>query len=126
MPRIAQEHFYNKLKEKLLATNLLSSNLIVKASYLKQQEGDNYIKKVNTIKSYLLDKIKQGDGVAYAIYYSAHSKELEHVSRLNDFPSMRDFLLSHEVHNPDNNPYFDPKVLYYAVVLGSLEESEAL
>jgi hypothetical protein len=122
MHETAQEHFYNKLKEKLLATDLLSSSLIVKASYLKQQDEANYIRKVDTIKQYLFDKMKEGDGIAYAIYHAAHAEELAHISELNNFHNIRDFLSNHEIHYPDDNPYFDPKVVYYAEVLGLHDE----
>lgn len=119
MPKTAQEHFYNKLKDKLLATDLFSSSLIVKASYLKQQDGANYVKKVDTVKQCLLNKMREGDGIAYAIYHAAHSEELEHIKELHDLHAVRDFLLSHEIHSPNDNPYFDPRVVYYAEVLGS-------
>lgn len=119
----AKEHFYNKLKESLLQIDYYSSDLSEKAKYLKQQEEKTFVKKVEGIRDYLLEKMKVGDGIAYALYRVVHEDELSKISELNDFSKIKDFILAHlDLKSPTNDSYFDPKVVYFAEVLGTHSE----
>jgi hypothetical protein len=119
----AKEHVYNKLREKLLEANYFSSNLIEKAKTLKQMDEKKLTKQIDEIGDYLLQKMKGGDGVAYSLYYVFHEDVLKNIDELNDFSKVKSYLQDHaDLQNPNNEPYFDPKVVYFAEILGTHDE----
>ena len=64
--------------------------------------------------------MKEGDGIAYALYRAAHQDELSKIGELNDFSKIKTYLLSHkDLKSPTNDSFFDPKVVYFAEVLGA-------
>ena len=116
------EKIYNKLKADLLDAGYLNNNLIIGAKFLKN-EDEKYLEKVNAIQDYLFQKIKEGDGVAYALKYVAEEDVLSKVSDLHDFDKIANYLLTHTDLQSDNNDFFDPKIVYFAEVLGEIHES---
>lgn len=118
-----KERYYQKLKDQLLKINILSSNLMENAKYLKQQNETKYLRQITVIQDYLLTKMKEGDYVAYSLYRIAHEDECSHITELNDTTKIRDFLHTHtDLVNQSDNPFFDPKVIYFAEILGSHSE----
>jgi hypothetical protein len=114
-----KEHVYDKMKSELLATNYFSSSFIEKAQGLKQQDEVAYLKKVDAIQDYLLNRINSGDMVAYALFYVAHEDKLSSLSELHDFKKVLGYLSQHGSSDVDNvGPYFDPEVKYYSDCLG--------
>lgn len=118
------EKFYTKLKDELLSASYFSSNLIQKARAAK--EGDKkYVDKVDAIQDYLLQKMKEGDGVAYALLYAAHEDKLSKIDELHSFDKISKYLSTHtDVQSISDNSFFDPKVVYFAEVLGGASETE--
>ena len=117
------EHYYNKLREELLASNYFSSSFIAKARSLKQQDEEKYLKKIHEIEDYLFDRMKDGDMIAYALFRAAHEEKIARIQELNDFNRMKSYLQTHRDSDSHNNdPYFDPKVTYFAEILGSHDE----
>jgi hypothetical protein len=115
----AKEHVYSKLREKLLEANYFSSSLIEKAKTLKQVDEIKFIKQVDEIKDFLLQKMKEGDGVAYSLYYVSHEDVLKKIDELSNFSKVKSYLQDHtDLQSPNDEPYFDPKVVYFAEVLG--------
>ncbi len=120
-----EERYYQKLKDKLLKINILSSSLLQNAQYLKQSDEKLYLKQITLLQDYLLTKMKEGDYVAYALYRTAHEDELKHINELNDTDKIREFLHTHtDLVNRSNNSFFDSKVIYYAEVLGAQDHLE--
>jgi len=118
-----EEHLYQKLRVQLFQANYFSSNLVEKAKNLKHQDPESYLEKIESIKGYLLSKMKERDNVAYSLYRVAHEEELSQIDELNNFDKIKTFLQTHtSLPNLSNNPFFDPKVVYFAEVLGSHEE----
>jgi len=64
--------------------------------------------------------MKNGDGVAYSLYRVAHEDEIAKIEELNNFSKIKIYLQSHtDLKRPSDDPFFDPKVIYFAEVLGS-------
>ena len=118
------EKIYNKLKTELLDVGYLNNNLIKAAKFLRETD-EKYADKVEAIEKYILQKIKEGDGIAYALLYVAHENELSKIDALHNFDKISEYLLAHtDLQSTDDNAFFDPKVVYFAEVLGGVDGSE--
>lgn len=117
------EKIYNKLKTELLDVGYLNNNLI-KAAKLLRETDKKYAEKVEAVEKYLLQKIKEGDGIAYALVYAAHENELSKIDALHNFDKISEYLLTHtDLQSTDDNSFFDPKVVYFSEILGGVDES---
>jgi hypothetical protein len=117
------EKIYNKLKTELLDTGYLNNNLIKVAKLLRETDK-KYTEKVEAVEKYLFQKIKEGDSIAYALVYAAHENKLSKIDALHNFDKISEYLLTHtDLQSADGDSFFDPKVVYFAEVLGGLDEN---
>ncbi len=119
-----KEHYFQKLKDKLLKIDTTSSNPMQNAKYLKQQNEQLYLKQISAIQDLLLRKMQEGDYIAYSLYKMAHEDQLNELPELKDWDQMEAFLASHpEPKDSSNNvEFYNPEIRYFASVLGAHEE----
>ena len=108
----------------MLYEGYLNIKWIMAAKFLRETD-EKYADKVEAIEKYILQKIKEGDGIAYALLYVAHENELSKIDALHNFDKISEYLLAHtDLQSTDDNAFFDPKVVYFAEVLGGVDGSE--
>jgi hypothetical protein len=121
---LIEDKIYNKLKTTLLEVGYLNNNLIIAAKFLKKVDT-KYMDKIEVITNYLFQKIKEGDGIAYALIYVAQEDKLSKLNELHNFDKISDYLLEHtDLQSTNDNEFFDPKVVYFAEILGTGAENE--
>jgi hypothetical protein len=115
---------YDHLKRKLLDTYYLGNSLVEKARLLKENDT-KYSDKVSNIEGYLLEKISQGDAIAYALYYIEHEQVLSRIENAI-YDDIEDFLgFSNSIAITEEqaiDPFFDTKVEYIATKLVGIHE----
>jgi hypothetical protein len=116
---LVEKKVYDKLKNNLLEVGYLNNNLIYAAKLLKQANEKDYVTKIKDIHEFLNKKMHEGDGVAYALVYAANEETFSKNEALKSFKEINKFLFSHtDLCSLDGNEFFDPKVVYFAEVLG--------
>lgn len=118
-----EKKVYEHLKHNLLETNYLGNSLVEKA-FLYKSNDPNYTKKVKAAEPYLLERISQGDTIAYALYYTEHESELKKIEEESLYNNLDDFINFIQntpmTSEQTNDSFFDYKIEYVSQFLGDL------
>ena len=78
MNDITDDYLYESLKNQLINSNYSSSSLIQKAKFLRTHTYC-YDLKIFEIIDYLIDKIKNGDYISYALIYASYEEKMKDI-----------------------------------------------
>lgn len=109
-----EERVYDSLKQKLLNANYTSNSLLEKSETVIKEDSI-YLDKIEKIRSYLLEKITHGDGIAYALLYPVYKDVINKFMTQTAPEKFLEFLDKSKFSADDvGNEFFDPKVAYVA------------